>query len=266
MDSTREWISSPPMEINDRNKKLLEFARLVYNTYSDSKNDVFRRELNSLLAQNEHFTDNFVMRDIRDTKANTEKISKYLCLDVTASIKYDYIDHTFMRARLEMDNLRMENVLHNLTEKDEINRLYQFCFYAFYQIEMLVNWYFHKKYPSFDALLNEMEQASVGWDRGRFIRKGTETDVSDIVIASKLNHFNHLFFNNQKQIIFTLRNLRNVRNEGSHRCSVILKNENENDHLRRFIKDSDFSLIRKAVKEVNKVVSRETAKSVSPAR
>jgi hypothetical protein len=260
MDSIKEWISSLPMEINDRNKKLLEFARLVYNTYSDSNNDLFRKELNSLLVQNEHFTDSFVMRDIRDTKANTEKISKYLCLDISASIKYDYIDHTFMRARLEMDNLRMENVLHNLTEKDEINRLYQFCFYAFYQVEMLVNWYFHKKYKSFDTLLSEMEQASMNWGKGQFIRKGTERDVSDVVIASKLNHFSHLFFNDQPGIVYTLRNLRKVRNEGAHRCSVILKNNDENEFLRRFITNSDFSLIRKSVREVNKVVQREMPK------
>ena len=51
----------------------------------------------------------------------------------------------------------MENVRHDLKEKDEMKRLYDFCINAFYQIENLINFYYYEKYTNFEDLLGHIE-------------------------------------------------------------------------------------------------------------
>ena len=64
---------------------------------------------------------------------NTEKIKYYLGLQPELSVDYSFIPHKLLRSRLELDNLRMENIKLDIKEKDELKRLYDYIVYSFYQ-------------------------------------------------------------------------------------------------------------------------------------
>lgn len=177
------------------------------------------------------------------------------------SINYDFIPETRLRDQLQIDNLRMENASLNLTEK-EGTRFYAFCINAFYQIENIINYYYFKKYPQIDDLLYEIESMTAREKNDTkdfsFRRKGKEETVSDIPIADKINAFCNTFFPDNK-IKLTLSTLRRVRNEGEHRCDVIIREKNEKESLYQFFRFNSFNSIRivliKLVKEVEKQIS-----------
>ena len=82
-------------------------------------------------------------------------IREALGIKADNSISYDFIlnkGNQRLRDQLLIDNLRMENAALNLKDKEQ-ERFYVFCVNAFYQIENVVNFYLHVKYPKITDLL-----------------------------------------------------------------------------------------------------------------
>lgn len=194
----------------------------------------------------------------RDVSHNIVAIRSYLEIRGDKSINYDFIKEMRLRDQLIIDNLRMENASLNLTEKEN-TRFYAFCVNAFYQVENIINYYYHKTYPQIDALLEEIETRTAE-GKYPFKRKGNgiETTVADIPSAYKISAFCHTFFPDDT-INYTLSDLRKVRNEGEHRCDVILNKKDDKELIYRFFKYNSFNSIRivliKLVKEVEKQLS-----------
>ena len=191
----------------------------------------------------------------RDVSQNIVAIRSALEIRGDKSINYDFIKERRLRDQLIIDNLRMENASLNLTEK-ESTRFYAFCVNAFYQVENIINYYYHKTYPQIDSLLEEIETKTAEDKDYAFHKRGKEETVADIPIAHKINAFCRTFFPDDK-INYTLSNLRKVRNEGEHRCDAIIKDEKES--LYNFFRFNNFNSIRivliKLVKEVEKQLS-----------
>ena len=172
------------------------------------------------------------------------------------SINYDFVVEGRLHDQLLIDNLRMENASLNLTEK-EVTRFYAFCVNAFYQIENIINYYYHKTYPDIDNLLSEIETMTANEKSNEkdfsFKRSNKEKTVADIPIADKINAFCNTFFPGDN-IKITLSSLRRVRNEGEHRCDVIIKEKNEKESLYNFFKYNNFNSIRiLLIKIVNEI-------------
>lgn len=169
------------------------------------------------------------------------------------SINYDFIKEKRLREQLLIDNYRMENAALNLQEK-EIDRFYIFCVNAFYQVENIVNYYFHILYPNINDLLTVIEDATKNNGEGgeyRFNRtKVRYENVGDIQIFHKINALCNLLFPNDIPVTATLGNLRKVRNEGEHRCQIIWSEKNEEDKLYVFFKKASFNSIRIVLKKV----------------
>lgn len=185
------------------------------------------------------------------TYSNTEKIKEYLNLSPELSIDYSFIKHNILRKRLELDNLRMQNVRLSLNEKDEIKRLYDYIIYSFYQIENLINFYYYHKYPIINNLLNHLE--SIPYTK--FKRSSFHKDISDINISSKIFAFNKTYFSLKGDFTgHNITSIRKIRNEGLHRCHVILKEGDSNSHLFKFLKYSNYDSIHKTLEKLTQKV------------
>lgn len=212
-----------------------------------------------LSKQNPEFDAELRKRLETTSSANVVSSQMSICDDVHAiretleirannSISYDFIlakGNQRLRDQLLMDNLRMENAALNLKEK-ELERFYSFCANAFYQIENVVNFYFYVMFPDIDNLLSFIENATNVDKKYSFKRNANKEykNVSDIGIADKLNAICNTLFPNDKNIKITYSQLRQVRNEGAHRCMVIVEEHDENNALYRFFKYNTFNSIR----------------------
>ena len=177
-------------------------------------------------------------------------IREALEIRANVSISYGFVNEQRLRDQLIIDNLRMENAALKLKEP-EAERFYTFCVNAFYQLENIVNYYFYVTFPNNDELLTIIEKYTEG--DFKFKRNGRETDVSDIPIAHKINALCNILFLGDK-FRMTLGQLRQVRNEGEHRCMVI--QQEKKDKLYNFFKYNTFNSIRfYLIKVVNSIES-----------
>lgn len=212
-----------------------------------------------LSKQNPEFDAELRKRLEITSSANVVSSQMSICDDVHAiretleirannSISYDFIlakGNQRLRDQLLIDNLRMENAALNLKEK-ELERFYSFCANAFYQIENVVNFYFYTQFPNIDNLLSFIENATNVDGKYSFKRNANKEykSVSDIEITYKLNAICTTLFPDDKNIKITYSQLRQVRNEGAHRCMVIVEEHDESNALYRFFKYNTFNSIR----------------------
>lgn len=188
--------------------------------------------------------------------SNITFIRETLEIRANISVSYDFIEEQRLRDQLIIDNLRMENVALNL-RKSEQERFYTFCVNAFYQLENIVNYYFHVTFPDIDDLLAIIEKYTEEEKNNdfKFRKNGREENVSDIPIAHKINALCNMLFPGDK-FKMTLGQLRQVRNEGEHRCMVIQQEKNDKNSLYNFFKYNTYSTIRiYLIKVVNSIKS-----------
>ena len=198
-------------------------------------------------------TNGIASDDVTQIKEDTQKIKRYLSLEPELSIDYSYITNKLLKTRLEIDNLRMENVRYDLEEKDEIKRLYDFSINAFYQIENLINFYYYEKFRNPDDLFTHLENVE-----GSTFRRKNERNVGDIAIVHKIYCFTKIHFeedyNSKDYTGLNIHHLRQIRNEGLHRCTRISRIENENPTLHKFLKYATFHTIHATLKTLNNKV------------
>ena len=225
----------------------------------DEKIKTTIEKIKLLSRQNEEFNQEMQKLFGKTVSASTGSIPNMVLEDISAirsaleiranvSVSYDFVKEQRLRDQLIIDNLRMENAALNLKEK-ESDRFYFFCVNAFFQLENIVNYYYHILYPNIDDLLTTIEAntANDGEDY-RFHRsqneKYKEKNVGDIKIYHKLNALCNSLFPNDISIKITLTNLRKVRNEGEHRCQIICDEKDENNNLYKFLKNATFDSVR----------------------
>ena len=201
-----------------------------------------------LLAELKSRFGNSNMSDSSRVSDDVAFIRSALSIKANNSITYDFITNQRLKDQLIIDNLRMENAAYNLQEK-EIDRFYTFCVNAFYQVENIVNYYFHVSYPQIQDLLTVIENNTQNDGEGgkyQFRRSQTnpESNVGDIPVSFKINALCNILFPKDSKIKITLGNLRKVRNEGEHRCQVIYNQKDENNKLYQFLEKATFNNIR----------------------
>lgn len=209
------------------------------------QNPEFNRELRKRLqtASSANVVSNgsSVTEDVAAIRAALE-------IRANTSINYAFVKEQRLWDQLIVDNLRMENASINLKD-DEDHRFYIFCVNAFYQVENIINYFFYKKYPVINDLLNEIERAT-SLEKYPFKRKGNEKNVGDITIVNKINAFCNISFPNEKSFKINLNAIRMVRNEGAHRCMIIKKNAKDSSFLHQFLTQHTFNSIRIIIKKL----------------
>lgn len=176
-----------------------------------------------------------------NTSKDVKTIREVLEIRANASLEYGFVKDERTRAQLIIDNLRMENAALK-TDYDEKRRFYEFCVNAFYQIENIINYYLVSKNPIFEDLWIFLKDNNKE-ERYQYKLKEEDENVSQIPIAYKLNAVcNYLFPGDRFKL--TLSNLRQVRNEGEHRCSVIFLQNSDKKVLYNLYKYNSINDIR----------------------
>lgn len=177
----------------------------------------------------------------------TEDISAIrsaLEIRANASLKYSFVRIQRLRDQLIIDNLRMENAALNLKEP-EADRFYVFCVNAFYQVENILNYFYYTSFPEIDALLKEIEDGTQNEKNDfKFRRTGKEQNVGSIPVAHKLNAFFNTYLPEEGSLKWSIGTLRQVRNEGEHRCDIIRQEKDDNNNLYKFFKSKTFNYVR----------------------
>ena len=221
----------------------------------DEKIKATIHKIKLLAEQNSEFSQEMRKLFGKTTSAYDVNISPRITSDITAirsaleiranaSITYDFVKSQRLRDQLIIDNLRMENAALNLQEQ-EAARFYAFCVNAFYQIENILNYFYHTTFPEIESLLKEIEDATKNEKNNfGFKRTGNEQNVGSIPVAHKLNAFFNAYLPEEVTLKLSIGTLRRVRNEGEHRCDIIRQEKDENNNLYKFFKYKTFNYVR----------------------
>ena len=153
------------------------------------QNQEFAKEMQRLFGSSETSTDLPILTSV---SSDVSAIRSALEIRATESLKYSFVKVQRLRDQLIIDNLRMENAALNLQEK-ESDRFYIFCVNAFYQLENIINYYYHISYPNIDDLLTTIEVSTRCEEEKYRFKRATgslkEKSVVDIHIYHKIRHY-----------------------------------------------------------------------------
>lgn len=205
------------------------------------QNPEFYQEMQKLFGRTASASDININSNI---SSDITAIRSALEIRANASITYSFVKYQRLRDQLIIDNLRMENAALNLQDP-EADRFYVFCVNAFYQVENILNYFYHTVFPEVESLLKEIEDATQDEKNDfRFRRTGKEQNVGSIPVAHKLNAFFNSYLPEESSLKWSIGTLRQVRNEGEHRCDIIRQEKDENNNLYKFFKSKTFNYVR----------------------
>ncbi len=205
------------------------------------QNPEFYQEMQKLFGKTASASDININSNIA---SDITAIRSALEIRANASITYSFVKYQRLRDQLIIDNLRMENAALNLQDP-EADRFYVFCVNAFYQVENILNYFYHTVFPEVESLLKEIEDATQDEKNDfRFRRTGKEQNVGSIPVAHKLNAFFNSYLPEESSLKWSIGTLRQVRNEGEHRCDIIRQEKDENNNLYKFFKSKTFNYVR----------------------
>ena len=227
--------------MDEKIKATIEKIKLL-----SKQNEEFNQEMRKLFGKtipaSADSIPNSVLEDISAIRSALE-------IRANVSVSYDFVKEQRLRDQLIIDNLRMENAALNLKEPEE-DRFYTFCVNAFYQVENIVNYYYHLSYPNIEAILSEIEEATKSENTDyQFKRSGKEQSVSSIAVVHKINAICNTLLPDERLLKWAIGTLRQVRNEGEHRCSIIQKEKDDNNNVYKFFRSNTFNSVRIYLKQ-----------------
>lgn len=157
-----------------------------------------------------------------DIKLTDKLLLKYFFL--FNQINYDHIRYSAVKNRLRKDNIKMEKLLADRSVPTD-DLFISFCTIAFHQIENLINYYYFRKFDVFENLLETLIKENPSF-KSRY--KTVENAKKSFKQIKDLN-INVLVYLYEKEFFFDkdlyynqeITNLREIRNDESHRCQVI---------------------------------------------
>ena len=204
------------------------------------QNPEFYQEMQKLFGKTASASDININSNI---SSDITAIRSALEIRANASITYSFVKYQRLRDQLIIDNLRMENAALNLQDP-EADRFYVFCVNAFTKLRIFLIFY-HTVFPEVESLLKEIEDATQDEKNDfRFRRTGKEQNVGSIPVAHKLNAFFNSYLPEESSLKWSIGTLRQVRNEGEHRCDIIRQEKDENNNLYKFFKSKTFNYVR----------------------
>lgn len=117
------------------------------------QNSEFSQEMRKLFGKTDSASDVNMSSNI---SADITAIRSALEIRANSSITYSFVKNQRLRDQLIIDNLRMENAALNLQDP-EADRFYVFCVNAFYQVENIINYFYHITFPEVELLLKEID-------------------------------------------------------------------------------------------------------------
>lgn len=234
----REYLQKVRAMLNNWDKGGLNYAEQIFKNHQPIEKIEYPFK-NVLLG---HIS---FIKQIKGAENNVsiKLIEKYTLLNNL--IDYSCINNAEVKDRLIRDNHKMEQIplLKNQTEND---KFISFCTSAFHQIENLLNFYYWSKFKKFSQLLEHLLLHNPSFkQRYRTIenannnfKKISELNINLIVYLYE----KEFFFDKKKYYKQEITKLREIRNDESHRCSVIDvdKDEINNEYAKLEAKKIDF--------------------------
>ena len=193
-------------------------------------------------------------------KEDLEDIRRILKIRGTQSVNYSFVDDELTRNQLIMDNIRMEDALldNSLSIED---KWYEFCTYAHFQVENLLNLYFAQYFDSFNDVLTYIEKNTSYKGNNAFQRQPNQKSVEHIFISYKSDAFCTEFFpyvpNLPDYTSYNLKLIRDVRNEYSHRSAIT--KTNPKSAIKIAFEKTNFSSIRRSLIILSNVIAQKLA-------
>lgn len=207
----------------DKKRQLTQLLAFVKDLYEHPDNKEFAAGIRAIVLNDKDFVES-VRRDVGEGAPDAiRKIESYLSLDYDIDSRsfpdYALVADETVRERLQADYREMLRFMFG-TRNHRID-FPEFCRYATLQVELLVNYYYERKY---DSDLERIKQAVV--DGNKSVRNGETVyyfkpnektkDVADIGLKFKIQAL-QLQFGWQYTDIGGLLNVTEVRNRQSHR-------------------------------------------------
>ena len=208
--------------------------------------------------------------------SDIKDIKKFLQISKKPTLNYELIKDPNTRLELQIDNMHMSNAYNEIRLPNETVRLrvdghfLDLCTYAWFQIENLLNYYFHIRYKDIESIRKEIQYHCEGkYNPSPNAKINT---IGDIEAYYKIKAICHIFrekwYPKDKQkkdgSYFspreaTLDGLRLVRNKCIHK-SMIIFNESflESDtHINKFLNWNDKNTIIDSVKHLYNAICCE---------
>lgn len=152
-----------------------------------------------------------------------DNIEKYLKLDGIQSIDYSEIKEDNVRSQLIADNIQMQKYRLGKIE-NQIN-FEEFCKYAHFQAEELVNYFFKKYFISLDSVKNAFEENKIIFDFSNInLIEEIGYYYKMIFLCNKIQCFvKENKFKDEIKFSTVFININKIRNEISHRSSLNIK-------------------------------------------
>ncbi len=193
-------------------------------------------------------------------KEDLEDIRRILKIRGTQSVNYSFVDDELTRNQLIMDNIRMEDALLDNSLSIE-EKWYEFCTYAHFQVENLLNLYFAQYFDSFNEVLTYIEKNTLFKGNNAFQRQPNQKSVEHIFISYKSDAFCAEFFpyvpNLPDYTSYNLKLIRDVRNEYSHRSAIT--KTNPKSAFKIAFEKTNFSSIRRSIMILSSVIAQKLA-------
>lgn len=212
----REYLQKVRAMLNNWEKGGLEYAINVFKKHQPTEkvNYPFKEVLLGHIS---------FIRQIKgiDNSVSIKLTEKFSLLNNL--IDYNFIKNDKVKKRLIDDNHKMERFLlvENLTDKD---KFISFCTSAFHQIENLVNYYYWSKFDNIELLLNYLFINNPSFksryktiEKTKGFKKISDLNINVLVYLYE----KEFYFDKKKFYKQELTKIREIRNDDSHRCSVI---------------------------------------------
>ncbi len=233
----REYLQKVRAMLNNWEKGGLNYAERIFRSHQPTGKKEYPFK-NVLLG---HISFIKQIKGI-DNNISLKLVEKYTLLNNL--IDYSFIKNKAVKEKLVSDNHKMEHILliNNQTEND---KFISFCTSAFHQIENLLNYYYWSKFnfihllehllldnPSFKKRYKDLNNAKNNF------KKISELNINLLVYLYE----KEFFFDKKIYYKQEITKLREIRNDDSHRCSVIDVNKDEinNEYAKLKAKEIDF--------------------------
>ncbi len=214
----REYIQKVRAMLNNWEKVGIEFARKEFRRHQPPN----KRNYDFVDTISGHVS---FIGNIRGKEDRLFKVLHLKLNNLKNRIDYSFIDDERVKKVLIRDNLKMENILHDNIHSEE-SKFISFCASAFHQVENLLKYYYHLRFPDFNDLLRYLlENNPLFGNSYRSFNHASKKikKIKGLSIYYLVYMFEKDFYlgNPEKFYDRRLSKLREIRNEDSHRHPAI---------------------------------------------
>ena len=180
-------------------------------------------------------------------------VERYIEKEIIPVIDYSYITEDYLRLALRRDSIEMGK--YRFGHETEKNRFINYCKYAHFQFEGIINYYYRKNFKNnLDKIAEFIEHNPMNGDKFPFEFDKTKHDE-----IWKINHMDKFKPLEKKKYInrndyFRILDIKRIRDQESHRD---VKKNKLNKKTEEFQNDCDFNYVHNLLDNVSKKLLKD---------